>query len=487
MWRKWGKRIGIISALCILFICNASTVYAEPETESEGYNLITDVLTVFPDEQVKEAESKGYETQFVQYEPSRYNLEIFVEEKSFTDFDGKISDQAYVFMNELNNFIWQGLVTWNFTVIMIVENAFSLDIVDQFADAVEKAVQQLAGFTGSGYGSTGIMGNFLTLMIIIAGAWIAYTGLVQKKAGDALTGMLSSVLILVLGLAFFANVSGVMRYFNDISSGLSQELMGVGIQFQEELTDDENSYPAEVSSLVISDKLYDMMIYEPYLMLQYAKTSEDPLLTTDRIQKILKHKPGSTARDQAVKAEYEGTAGAGPNGMVSTQGVFQRLTLLMLLCVSHLILGLLFFIIAGTMLVYQFLFVLISLFAPFAFLMGLNPAWSSVVTNWFKKFIGFQLIKLIIGVFFSMLLTVSQFLYQMAPPSDTGYVWTISMQLILVVGVIWKRDELFSIMKAPMGKEKKGGGDLNVEVPIQYVTKYTDRITDQIQRFKVRK
>jgi hypothetical protein len=322
------------------------------------------------------------------------------------------------------------------------------------------------------------------LMIIIAGAWIAYKGLIKKNTTEALTGMLTSVAVLILGIAFFANAGSVMKYLNEISSGLSQELMGVGIEFQEDLDEDEMNYPAEVSSLVISDKLYNMMVYEPYIMLQYAKTSNDSELTQGRIEKILAFKPGSTAREQAV--EYE--AKEMNNPMVKKDGVFQRLTLLILLCVSHFILGLLFFIIAGAMIVYQFLFVLIALFAPFAFLIALNPSWSSVAVSWFKKFVGYQLIKLIIGVFFSMLLTISQFLYQMSPPERVGYIWTIAMQLILVIGVIWKREELFSIMKAPMGKiDDSLKGQFNIQIPIQQMTKYTQTLAQQAGKIKVRK
>jgi hypothetical protein len=235
--------------------------------------------------------------------------------------------------------------------------------------------------------------------------------------------------------------------------------------------------------------LYNMMVYEPYIMLQYAKTSSDPQITPERVNKILAYQPGSEARKQAVMQEAKGDPAAGiqPNPMVTSAGVFQRLTLLLLLCVAHFILGLLFFIIAGAMIVYQFMFVLTALFAPFAFLMALYPAWSGVAINWFKKFVGYQLIKLIIGIFFSMLLTISQFLYQMSPPQKVGYVWTIAMQLILVVGVVWKRNELFSIMKVPVGKVENFTGELNIQLPMDYVNKYTTNLRSKVGKIKFRR
>lgn len=466
--------------LLIWMTCFPGTqaVFAEENQNSGGYTTVNDIMTIFPEEKINKAKSKGYEPKFSKYSPSRYSLEMSTEDSSFWAVD----EQFYSIINRLiNGSLWQALLTWDFTVIMIVENAFSLDIVNEFADSIEKSVQKLAGFNGSGYGSTGLMGNFLTLMIILAGAWIAYTGLVQKKTTDALTGMLSSLLILVLGLAFFANVGGVMRYINDISSGLNQEVMGVGVAFQQEMNGEDVKYSADVSSMVVADQLYNMLIYEPYLMLQYGKTANDPAMTPDRIGKILNHKPGSTARAQAVINEKNGI-GHEPNVMVTSEGVFQRFTLLLVLGFSHFILGFLFLVIAGAMLVFQFIFVLATLFAPFAFLMGLHPTLNSVATTWFKKFIGYQLVKLIIGVFFSMLLTISQFLYQMSPPEKVGYVWTIAMQVILVLGVVWKRDELFSILKAPMGKMDDFKGELNIKLPVTYVTKYSENIAARMKK-----
>ncbi|MBA4493654.1 CD3337/EF1877 family mobilome membrane protein [Paenactinomyces guangxiensis] len=470
--------------LSIGFAGSNSVVFAEEANNDPGHSQIYDILTQFPEEKIKEAKAKGYDVRFGKYDPSRYSLELYLEDKYFWEIDELV---GHNFLHGVNNLIWQSLLVWDFTVIMIVENAFSLDVVDKFADAVEKAVQQMSGFTGSGYGNSGIIGNFLTFMIIVAGAWIAYKGIIQKKTTDALNGMLISVLTLILGLAFFANAGGVMRYLNEISSGLSQEVMGVGIVFQQELNQkDTDSYPSEISSMVVADNLYNMFIYEPYLMLQYGKTSNDPELTPNRINKILGNKVDSSARKQAVAEEQSGNERLGiePNPMVTTKATFERLTLLLLLCGSHLFLGVLFLIIAGAMLVYQFLFVLIALFAPFAFLLSLNPAWSSIATTWFRKFVGYQLIKLIIGIFFSMLLTLSQFLYDMSPPESVGYVWTIAMQLILVAGVVWKRNELLEILQAPVAKDGKFAGKINIELPLSYVTKYTETLTSKVQKLR---
>jgi hypothetical protein len=483
--------VALVIALAFFAVFPAAREgFAEQAQSNEGFNMISDILTIFPQDQVEKAKAKGYDVKFAKYEPSRYRLEMTLENRQFWEVGDMVSDSGYTLLHMFNNMVWQFLLSWDFSVILIVENAFSLDVVNQFADAVEKTVQHMAGFTGNGYGHSGVIGNFLTFMIILAGAWIAYMGMIKKDTTKALNGMLSSLLILILSIAFFANAGGIMRYLNEISSGLSQEVMGVGLAFEKNLSPDTApSYPADVSSMVIADKIYNMLVYEPYLMLQYGKTSADPKLTPERIHKILDYKVGSSAREQAVLEEKRGSPEQGipPNPMVSTMGTFDRLMLIMLLCVAHFILGVLFFIIAGAMILYQFMFVLLALFAPFAFLLALHPAWSDIAVNWFKRFIGYQLVKLVIGVFFTLILTISQFLYQLTPPQKVGYVYTIVMQLILVVGVVWKRHELFHIMQAPMGEMKHFKGELNIEVPINYVTKYGQSLVERAAKLRVRR
>lgn len=451
-----------------------------------------DSLIQFPNDRVKAAEQKGYDVQFTKYKPSRYYLEIQFPNRDGWDINDNFYDSGYALIHSfIINSTWQLLLIWDFIVIMAVENGFSLDIVNLFADKVDAIIQKFVGFNGLEVGNTGIWGNFLTFMIMLAGAWIAYKGLYKRDTTSAWSGIISTIFILMASLAFFNNASGVMHYLNNISSGISQEIMGIGLdvdmvsknqtnpnatqdiqlsRLQQRQADTNRQYSPQVASFVVADKLYDMLIYQPYLMLQYGETSADPKLTTERISQILDNKPGSSARVEAVNEERMGNPALGipPNVMVTSLGVFQRLSLLGLLVISHLILGSVFLFIAGAILVYQFIFVIFALFSPFALLMALYPAWSGIAMDWTKKFIGFQILKVIVGVLLSMVLTLSQFLYQLTPPQDVGYAWTIIMQLVLTVGIIWKRKELINIVNSSVGK----------------FTQYTDRTDDITKQFK---
>lgn len=464
--------VGMIIFLLLIGGLPLGTVIA---AENEpGADLPTDHSIIFPKERIEKAKSHGYEVQYSKYKPSRYYLEYIPKETGFFDLKTQWEDAKSNFLNSVIFLIWYPLLLWDFTVITAVEKSFSLDIVDWFADAVEKAVQALAGFDGRSFTQAGVWGNFLLIFIICAGTYIAYLGMIKKKSTDAIGAMVKSVVIIVLSMAFFANAGSFMKYLNSLSSGLSQEVMGVGLTLNSKVNDDVK-YPEEVASFVVADKLYHMMIYQPYLILQYGKPKEDSTLTKERIERLLKTKRGSTARENVLKDEKN-------NIMMSPTGVEERISLLILLSISHLIIGFVFFIIAGAMLVYQFLFIILALYAPFALLMALYPTWSQTAINWLKKFIGYQLTKLLLGIFLSVLVTLSQFLYDMAPPEKAGYIWTIAMQLILVVGIIWKRKELFSILSTPL----KVDSDASLRDLVKKLDSYLGTTTQRIQKFTSR-
>ncbi|GGA58372.1 hypothetical protein GCM10007416_34470 [Kroppenstedtia guangzhouensis] len=439
--------------------------FASPGTQKkklgEGHLTAYDYAVKFPEERLKHVEEDlGYSIRYNDYYPSQYSLELVLDDTYFWEIVDSASNTGHFFIHQIINSMWQALVVFDFQVISVVENGFSTDIVDVFADAVGSVVQKIAGFDGDGIGSNGIWGEMITFMIVLAGAWAAYMLIVKRASTRAASGLGSTLLVLILALALFGNASGVMKYLNEISSGLSQEVLGVGVdltpksearileeerQLQKGITPAEpRETPKEAISFKMADRLYEMLIYEPYILLQYGKPPQE--ITQERADEILRHKVASKERMKAVRKEVneENTH------MMTTAGTFERFTVVSLLWITHLILGICFLIIAAAILFFQLLFIILTLFAPFALLMAIIPSWTYVAINWFKRWVGAILMKLVLSVFLSILLTISQVLYSTVPSSDYGYIWTITVQLILVIGVIWKRKDILDILRAPV-------------------------------------
>lgn len=487
-----------------------------PTEEKAGFSLIFDKLVVFPEDRIQAAKNNGYEAKFGKYVPSRYSLEMVVQDRSTWDIGvDAFTDSAYVLLHGLMNVIWQALLVWDFLVVLAIEQAFSLDIVNVMADEVEVVIKGIAGFNGSGIGNTGIWGNFLILTIICAGAWIAYKGIYKKDTTSAWSAIISTIFIMMVAFTFFANSAGIMKYLNGLSSGISQELLGVSFNISDVGDTDEpvnDSYSSEiarsnqgkkvvkeksiysnkVTSMYSADKVYNMLIYEPYLMLQYGMTSKSPQLQINsndynRVNRLLDQKVGSSSREKVILEEKNGNSAIDqePNPMFTSAGLFQRLGMVLLLCIAHFLIGVVFIGIALAMIVYQFFFVIFAMFAPFAFLMALYPNWSGVATNWLKGFVGYQLKKILLGVLLSLILTISQMLYSIASPDDVGYAWTIILQIALVVGVFWKRNELIGIVNSSAGKVSAMADFYNKDnrkMLIEYVDKASSKVRSSIPR-----
>ena len=473
----------------------------EEEGLRSGAMTPMDEMVKFPDERIKEVQEKGYFVRYAKYNPSQYSLELMLNDTHFWQLGDMASNLGHFYMHQLNDTWWQYIVVSNLNVISFVENAYSLDIVDRFADVTGKAIRGIAGFSGTKLGKDGVWGNLFLFMIVLAGAWAAYMGIVKRAATQAGTGLIWTLVVTILSFFFFANAASVMRYLNDISSGISIEIasfvdfkkyerpnMTMGEEMGElnqrlggdgrPLLKGATPYnervpiPKEAYSFILADRMYDIMIYEPYLMLQYGMTSKsleerDPPANPDD---ILKHKIFSSERQKEVEEEARNNG----NHMMTTKGTFQRTQILALLTVTHTILQLCYYVISLAILFYQMLFVILGLLAPFALIMAVVPPWAHVAVNWFQKFIGAIMMKLILTIFLSLLLNISQVLYDTAPPEDFGYVWTIALQLMLVVGVIWKRKFLFDIMQAPV-KSVQNFAAPNPNRPIQMARSVASR------------
>ncbi|SDZ28571.1 CD3337/EF1877 family mobilome membrane protein [Thermoactinomyces sp. DSM 45892] len=517
--KRWLPMSFILLFICL--ICSRDLVYAEEtgqesstatgevQTQSaEGNNMLFDVFTRFPEEKIKKSKEAGYEVNYARYDSSRYTLEFEADGQNWWDIAERAENIGHYTLYQLDNTIWQVILSWDFTVISAIQSAFSLDIVNEFAETVEKTIQQFAGFNGTTIVSgKGLWGGFILFVIVISGAWFAYRGLYKRDQTNAVSSIITMMVIFMASLAFFANAGGIMKDLNAISSGISTELMGISLNLGDVGTDGgsseddvvdgirngagkpQNSNEVKASPVTypfrLADQVYHLLIYEPYLMLQYGNVDGSDAVNYARAKKLLSQKPGSEARKQVVKQEVLGTDGNPPNIMMTTKGTFQRLSILLLLGITHFVIGIVFFLTAGAVILYQFFFIIFALFAPIALLLALYPAWSSIAVNWLKTFLGYQLIKIILGVFLSILLTISNFLYRLTPPKDYGYSWTIIMQLILVVGVMWKRKELYGVLNTTFsGKPDKGIADPGLRNMLNKINQYASNTSTRLGKIR---
>lgn len=119
---------------------------------------------------------------------SNYGFDIFIT----TGVTHPVGDITYAFATVLNG-IWLGLIFVLRLVLALLGLAFGLN---PFADG--QTMSQISAALGRLYAR--ITDPWLSTLVVLAGIWFAYKGLVRREAAAALAGTLAAIAMLIVGL-----------------------------------------------------------------------------------------------------------------------------------------------------------------------------------------------------------------------------------------------------------------------------------------------
>lgn len=172
----------------------ADSSNTEAETATQPPNEENTIIhNIIPKSEQERKQEGSVELQYNKYPLGNYSLDLYLEEKSWWQLDDKAADTGHYFLHSFNNMVWFFNFVFARFVIMVVENAFQFNLVDSIADTIGKAIQDFAGFSGSGLDS-GLWGLFVTAMLVLAGTWAAYVGIARRETTRGWTGMLACFL-----------------------------------------------------------------------------------------------------------------------------------------------------------------------------------------------------------------------------------------------------------------------------------------------------
>lgn len=449
--------------------------------QASGVQTPTDLLVKFPDEQIKKIEEKtDYDVKYNEYLPSRYTLELVYNEANWWDLDEMASNTGHFFSHGTTNAIWMQLVRMGFSVIDFTVDVFTLDVPKKFADEIGSGIREYAGFTRDGsMRSDGLWGHLLTGIIFMVGCWAVFVGLAMRRVVRFWTGLLGSMLIMILFIGFYLNAGPILKVMNDGSEQLSTKVLQASQAF---ITDKE--VPQEAYPYILADHIYHMNIFVPYVIEQHNGVPEDTVhlkpaevdlparqkelfreeieharqkqkeaeqkakegkVTRERIEAILDHELGSENRKNAVlkeKDEYD-------NRLVTTLGTQERLKSMGLLAFLLILESIVFFVINLAAATFQILFILLTLLSPVVGIVAIFPPLSRIAKKWFELWFMSLVAKLMITVFLSLLFFISNLMYKIVPPETAGYDKTLLWQIVILLAVIIFRKPLFGIFVKP--------------------------------------
>ena len=378
--------------------------------------------------------------EYSRYPLENYQLDFYVDNGwdwlPWNWIDG-IGKQVMYGLYCITNFIWTINLYLSNASGYLVQEAYGLDFISDAADEIGRNIQSIAGISPSGLSADGFYAGFLLLIILIVGAYVAYTGLIKRETTKAVRALMNMVLIFVLSGALIAYAPDCVKRLNEFSEDVSTASLSVGTKIV--LPDAESSGGDSVA--LIRDSLFSIQVKQPWLLLQFGDTDTEAL-GEDRVESLLSASPSENNgedRENVVKSEIEDN---GNTNLTATKTV-NRLGMVFFLFLFNIGISVFVFLLTGMMIFSQVLFIIYVMFLPVSFVLSMVPTFEGssrrAVIKLFNTILARAGITLVITVAFS----VSTMLYRI---SDSYPFFIIAfLQVVLFAGTYFKLGDLLSL------------------------------------------
>ncbi|SHF34908.1 hypothetical protein SAMN05444392_11658 [Seinonella peptonophila] len=419
----------------------------EKSSDSVGINLIDNLLP----------HSKGnmrvgrVEVLYNQYPLSHYQIDLSLENPYFWEFNDKANNVGNYFFNEINNAIWKVNVFGSRVTVWVLENAINLNLVEDIGQSISEALKRLAGISQGEISQKGIYGLLFPLMVIIMGFWVGWQSIALENEEGAIKGIIHACVVIFFALSFFYYSHSIIQSMNQASSGMTKEFLGISTNL---ISMDSIDYTSDEAEVRAGNNLWNVMVFKPYLLLQYGTTSVEEKRRND----LLKQDPQSKKRADLVKKEISVKSDEGyENKNMTSSNNSTRLGFIVMVLCFNVVLGLMVILLSAGIPFFQLYFMFLILLSPIALAWAIVPFWKESLYRWSSEVLGALLMKLSLGVVLAIFFAFSSALYDFS--EEKGYVFMMFMQLCLLALLFWKSKEIFQLVTAPavwLGKSGTG-------------------------------
>ena len=392
------------------------------------------------------------ENLYSKYPLSNYQLDFYVDNSwswlPWNWLDG-IGKSVQYGLYCITNFVWTISLYLSNATGYVVQEAYKLDFINDMADSIGKSIQTLAGVTENGFSSTGFYVGFLLLIILVAGMYVAYTGLIKRETSKALHAVINFVVVFVLSASFIAYAPDYIKKINEFSSDISTASLDLGTKIMLPNSDSEGKDSVDL----IRDSLFSIQVEQPWLLLQFGNSNAEEI-GTDRVEALVSASPededGKT-REEVVKTEIEDN----DNNNLTIPQVVNRLGMVFFLLFFNLGITIFVFLLTGMMLFSQILFIIFAMFLPISFLLSMIPSYESMakqaIVRVFNTIMTRAGITLIVTVAFS----ISSMFYNIS--TDYPFFMVAFLQIVCFAGIYMKLGDLMSMFSLNAGDSQSMG------------------------------
>lgn len=353
--------------------------------------------------------------------------------------DDKISEAIHYsifFMVEIN---FKLNIFMTNIMLSILNFAYDTNLINSLIDNTGETVRSLTGISGTSFGSNGLFGGFLGLVGLLVAIYTLYQFTVKKASILAFSGILKSLLALTLALLFFSNYSAVLKGAHTVSTDLSAALLSgnVGINIDKESGVIEDTTVREK----MNDNIFTMFVHRPYLMLQYGTTIEEDV-GASRVEKLLTTPKGEERKNIVIEEVTEKG-----NDSLTYSNVVNRLVFAYVMSITNAVSSIPIYLLALSLILFQFWFLVMALIAPFVFLWSAMPEQFGVLKRYFFELSIPLVLKMGMSVIALIIFGITDVLYNInhLGGGTQGFIITTLIQSLILFTLFLLRKRIFNV------------------------------------------
>lgn len=411
------KVILVLSMICVVLIGFTPSVYADDEQVNEcgpinmyeclssgkkaDYNLDT-----VPD---SFAEEKDWKDKVNEWIPALGKLDEFV---------GKLNPLSHIppLFNGIANIAFKLNILYTKATLTIMDFTFDFEIVNILIDKSASKIRTVSGISTDFEISGGLFGSFLQIIVLTSAVYGLFMIIFKRSILGSFETIFKTLIVITLSMLLFANYSSFLKSANKITTEASELILGADMGTKKD--DDEKNDGKTVDlnkDTIRSDmkgNIWHMFVDRPYLYMMFGETSFEKNGIKDRFEAVTKHNSGSDGRRDALtkEANHPDDEGYG-NPSILHSNVESRLAFTPIYVGLNIFVSIPIIILLVSLIIFQFWFLIMALFAPFALIVAAVPGQFNVLKRYGIELAYPLLAKLGVSFMLLMLFFVSDIIF----------------------------------------------------------------------------
>ena len=367
------------------------------------------------------------------------------------------SDMTSLIGNNVAGMVFDGAKSLDRVTITVYQSAAGNNILTWLQNAVDKLISALG---------KAIYFPYLAPVVILGAMWLAWQGLIRKRATRTIEGTLWMVVAATAAIALIGKPADFTGIGTTVSNGVTGVLNTAFSNLPAPA--DSNCLPTaagDPQSVTASyaftsgnglvdenaNELWSVLVCKPWVWGELGTTAYGtPGTGTQTVvntygrqllwsQAIAANETPTTALSQAKQATYTGIANAIQTSDPAIYPLFQgnqwttRLEIAFAAMFAAVVAGLLILLISLTLIVLKLGFLLLLVAGPFFLIIGTHPGFGRIIAiRWFEMLVGVLMKQVAIAITLSVLLYCYSLIMG---TSDAALPWALKILMIALVTV----------------------------------------------------